>query len=175
MSGACVMLSGMIFTSESMQIYVDDNRSFESCQLDLETEAMKTSNENLLSWQACVHADMHTRRYRHRHTDYSQSPWECLDKWHFHMLKVNNEIAVVSINLGTLQLLRYKGSRQYKTLLTSSWKTTRLTAEECMLDHIKVVIIQGVDYWAKCYRQDGLFLLHFRYILCCFCHLFPSH
>lgn len=74
MIGAFVMLSGMMFTGESMQIYGDDNRSFESCQLDLETQAMKTSNENLLSWQACVHTDMHTRRHEHRHTDYSQSP-----------------------------------------------------------------------------------------------------
>lgn len=62
MIGAFVMLSGMIFTGENMQIYGDDNRSFESCQLDLETQATKTSNENLLSWQACVHTDTHTHR-----------------------------------------------------------------------------------------------------------------
>ncbi len=68
MIGAFVMLSGMIFSGESMQIYGDDNRSFESCQLDLETQAMKTSNENLLSWQACVHTDVLTRGYRHTHT-----------------------------------------------------------------------------------------------------------
>lgn len=69
MIGAFVMLSGMIFTGENMQIYEDDNMSFESCQLDLETRAMKTSNENLLSWHACVHTDMQIQT----HTDYSQS------------------------------------------------------------------------------------------------------
>lgn len=74
MTDVFVMLSGMIFTGESMQIYEDDNRSFESCQLDLETQAMKTSNENLLSWQAFVHTDMHTCRYRHRHTQIIQNP-----------------------------------------------------------------------------------------------------
>lgn len=36
---AFVMLSGMMLTGESMQIYGDDNRSFESCQLDLETSS----------------------------------------------------------------------------------------------------------------------------------------
>lgn len=72
MADVFVMLSGMIFTGESMQIYGDDNRSFESCQLDLETQAMKTSNENLLSWQACVHTDMRTCRYRH--TQIIQNP-----------------------------------------------------------------------------------------------------
>lgn len=61
MIAAFVMLSGMMFTGESMQIYGGDNRSFESCRLDLETQAMKTSNENLLSWQCtCTHADMDT-------------------------------------------------------------------------------------------------------------------
>lgn len=73
MMAAFVMLSGMMLTGESMQIYGDDNRSFESCQLDLETQAMKTSNENLLL------ASMRPRRYAHAdmdtdaHTDYSQS------------------------------------------------------------------------------------------------------
>lgn len=61
MVGVLVMLSGMIFTGESMQIYGDDNQSFESWQLDLETQAMKTSNENLVSWQACAHTDMHVQ------------------------------------------------------------------------------------------------------------------
>lgn len=63
MTAAFVMLSGTMFTGESMQIYGDDNRSFESCRLDLETQAMTTSSENLVSWQAgvhtqaCTHAD----------------------------------------------------------------------------------------------------------------------
>lgn len=76
MIGAFVTLSGMIFTGKSMQIYGDDNTSFESCQHDLESQAMKTSNENLLSWQACVHTDMHTRTYRHRHTQIIHNPPE---------------------------------------------------------------------------------------------------
>lgn len=76
MIGAFVMLSGMMFTGETMQIYRGDNRPFESCQLDLETQAMKTSNENLLSWQACVYTDMHTRRYRHRRTQIIHNPPE---------------------------------------------------------------------------------------------------
>lgn len=59
MTAAFVMLSGTMFTGESMQIYGDDNRSFESCRLDLETQAMTTSSENLVSWQA----DVHTRRH----------------------------------------------------------------------------------------------------------------
>ncbi len=57
------MLSEVTSTGEGMQIYGDENRSFESCRLDLETQAMKTSNENLLSWQACVHTDIRTRKY----------------------------------------------------------------------------------------------------------------
>lgn len=50
----------MIFTSESMQNDGADNCPFESRQLDLETRAMKTSNENLLSWCACL-----TQRHAH--------------------------------------------------------------------------------------------------------------
>lgn len=50
-------LSGMMLTGEIMQIYADGNRSFEGCQLDLGTPAMKASNENLLCWQARVHTD----------------------------------------------------------------------------------------------------------------------
>lgn len=110
------------------------NGSFESCQLDFETEAVKTSNENLLSWQACLRTDTHTCRYgltrTHTgarsiaHTDYSQSPWECLDKWHFHMLKVTNEIGLVSIYLDTARLWWRGGSHRYETLVTSGWKTS---------------------------------------------------
>ena len=75
MIGAFVTLSGAIFTGASMQIYGDDNTSFESCQRDLESQAMKTANENLLSWQACVHTDMaHAHVWTQTHTDYSQSP-----------------------------------------------------------------------------------------------------
>lgn len=76
MIGAFRKLSGMLSTGESMQIYGDADMSFESCQLDLETQAMKTSNENLHSWQACVHTDMHAHRYRHRHTEIIPNPSE---------------------------------------------------------------------------------------------------
>lgn len=54
MTAAFVMLSGTMFTGESMQIYGGDNRSFESCRLDLETQTMTTPSENLVSWQAGV-------------------------------------------------------------------------------------------------------------------------
>lgn len=76
MTGVFVMLNGMILTSKSMQNYGAHNRPFESCQLDLETRAMKTSNENLLSWQACLRTDMHTCKYRHRHTQIIHNPPE---------------------------------------------------------------------------------------------------
>lgn len=73
----------MISTRGSLQNYGADNHSFESCQLDLETEAMKTSNENLLSWQARLHTDAHTCKYRHRL--FTTPPQVHLDKWYFHM------------------------------------------------------------------------------------------
>lgn len=114
--GAFVMLSGMMSTGESMQIYGNDNRSFESCQLDLETQAMKKKNPpmkiyflgKLVYTETCTHAGRETRT----HADYTHNPPEsALDKWHFHMLKVTSEIAVVSINLGPLVENRRRGGR----------------------------------------------------------------
>lgn len=68
-------LSVMTLTGEIMQIFGEGNRSFEGCQLDLGTPAMKDSNENLLRWQACVHTDNACMQIT-----YSQSPREGLDK-----------------------------------------------------------------------------------------------
>lgn len=73
MMAAFVMLSGMMLTGGSMQIYGDDNRSFESCQFDLESQAMKTSMK-IYSWQACVRADMHTRTWTQTHTQIIHNP-----------------------------------------------------------------------------------------------------
>lgn len=120
MVSVLVMLSGMIFTGKSMQIYEDDRRPFASCQLDLETQAMKTSNENLLSWQACERTDMHTCTHADIDTDTQiiHSPAESFDKCQFHMLKVKNEITVMNIHLGTPQLLWQRSSHQYEALHT---------------------------------------------------------
>lgn len=81
--GTFVMLSGMMSTGESMQIYGDDNRSFESCQLDLETQAMKKNPPTKIYFlgklvcmytRTCTHAGRET----HTHTCrlHTQSPRE---------------------------------------------------------------------------------------------------
>lgn len=122
------MLSGTIFTGESMQIYRNDNQSFQSCQLGLETQPMKTRNENVVSWQGCVHTDMHTCRY----TDTDTQGLTTILLWAqrqiaFLHIKGQNwhSFWKEAVNLRTLQLL--KGGHQYKTWITSDWITSRWT------------------------------------------------
>lgn len=108
---------------------------------------MKTSNENLLSWQACVH------RYAQTHIDTDTHrlftiPLRALRQMAFSHVKGHKWNSLVSINLDPLQLQWQREVHQYETLQTSGWRTTKLTAEEFMPDHIKVHIIQWADSWA---------------------------
>lgn len=83
--------------------------------------------------QTCTHADIDTDTH-----GLSRIPLWALRQIAFSHVKGQkwNSCCKHTVNVGTLQLL--KGGDQYKTLLTSGWKTSRWTDKEFMLGLIKV-------------------------------------
>lgn len=123
------MCSGMVSTGESMQIYGDDNLSFESCQLDLETQATKTSYQNLLSWQACVH--------RHTHTWIIHNPPWVLRQMAFSHVKGQNWNGWCEHKFGYSSFYGRKGSHQCNCRL-------KKLLRKFMLYRFSLQIIQGM-------------------------------